>query len=272
MSRDTSRLARGSSPLTRGKLRGKVRILIRARLIPAHAGKTCHLARKRTAIPAHPRSRGENVQPATTEQIGAGSSPLTRGKRAVGPQLPAHRGLIPAHAGKTRQRACHPRGTGAHPRSRGENLAFRGLSEFWDGSSPLTRGKRPFQCRRKPFFRLIPAHAGKTTMSPPLVTQHPAHPRSRGENENPPLDSANPHGSSPLTRGKLRVVRGRLRRRGLIPAHAGKTSRRTYPSPRRRAHPRSRGENIIAMMVSRRPLGSSPLTRGKRYDAEHGVP
>ena len=51
----------GSSPLTRGKRfyvpwgRG------RARLIPAHAGKTPSDGLRRQGLPAHPRSRGENT-------------------------------------------------------------------------------------------------------------------------------------------------------------------------------------------------------------------
>ena len=50
---------------------------------------------------------------------------------------------------------------------------------------------------------------------------------------------------------------------GLIPAHAGKTTRRqstARPSP---AHPRSRGENDVRVVSRARIWGSSPLTRGK---------
>ena len=70
-------------------------------------------------------------------------------------------------------------------------------------------------------------------------------------------------GSSPLTRGKPRhvfVSRGGL---GLIPAHAGKTSSRAYAQLRRRAHPRSRGENPAPGKLIGLCTGSSPLTRGK---------
>ena len=71
-------------------------------------------------------------------------------------------------------------------------------------------------------------------------------------------------GSSPLTRGKRGG--GRLARWGgrLIPAHAGKTSRRRacwHPVP---AHPRSRGENPSSLRTDSFRPGSSPLTRGKR--------
>ena len=49
----------------------------------------------------------------------------------------------------------------------------------------------------------------------------------------------------------------------LIPAHAGKTDYPTRRLRRRRAHPRSRGENGRHSMPMLRMLGSSPLTRGK---------
>ena len=70
-------------------------------------------------------------------------------------------------------------------------------------------------------------------------------------------------GSSPLTRGKLRIyLFGEVARR-LIPAHAGKTRgahRLSMPCP---AHPRSRGENQMLAFSTSLAVGSSPLTRGK---------
>ena len=73
-----------------------------------------------------------------------------------------------------------------------------------------------------------------------------------------------PEGSSPLTRGKRAGAANVHVTAGLIPAHAGKTPTRAPRTSEPEAHPRSRGENIIAMRVSRSPLGSSPLTRGKQ--------
>ena len=74
----------GSSPLTRGKPVTCTDARSSTRLIPAHAGKTRPRRMRTTAIPAHPRSRGEN---AGWEHPAAGidgSSPLTRGKLACG--------------------------------------------------------------------------------------------------------------------------------------------------------------------------------------------
>ena len=72
-------------------------------------------------------------------------------------------------------------------------------------------------------------------------------------------------GSSPLTRGKLLESRAFDVLSGLIPAHAGKTTRPQATRSGRGAHPRSRGENTdtASWWISR--TGSSPLTRGKRH-------
>ena len=79
---------------------------------------------------------------------------------------------------------------------------------------------------------------------------------------------------------------------GFIPAHAGKTvghrlqhqDRRAHPRSRgenicpngcpapHRAHPRSRGENGANVNGTSLPTGSSPLTRGKTLHAARDVP
>ena len=71
-------------------------------------------------------------------------------------------------------------------------------------------------------------------------------------------------GSSPLTRGKRLEAAVVLLVLRLIPAHAGKTSRRADRAGQSRAHPRSRGENLFGVIGRGERIGSSPLTRGKR--------
>ena len=116
-------VAAGSSPLTRGKRvcgswgRG------RARLIPAHAGKTGVFCMLMCTTPAHPRSRGENKMRARELGTDTGSSPLTRGKRGNLEAAITGGRLIPAHAGKTSCRLSAFLTPQAHPRSRGENSA-----------------------------------------------------------------------------------------------------------------------------------------------------
>ena len=96
-----------------------------------------------------------------------------------------------------------------------------------------------------------------------------AHPRSRGENMVSLVSGRAFSGSSPLTRGKRFSVGAGLRIVRLIPAHAGKTTRRSSPGPPEAAHPRSRGENSTPAFSRACIAGSSPLTRGKPGHASH---
>ena len=194
------------------------------RLIPAHAGKTSSDSSSARSEKAHPRSRGENIGPIISQVGDVGSSPLTRGKLKVIPDVGVVVRLIPAHAGKTRR--------------------FVGLGVRGMGSSPLTRGKRRRLVGCPARAGLIPAHAGKTCASSRARSAAAAHPRSRGEN--------------------WTMARRSRPAPWLIPAHAGKTaSDNPAPQPPW-AHPRSRGENDRGGARTRGRLGSSPLTRGKQ--------
>ena len=278
------RRARGSSPLTRGKLRGRLPRPHGGGLIPAHAGKTSDVCAGRRAAWAHPRSRGENPDQSTCVTSPRGSSPLTRGKPLAALVFSPFTRLIPAHAGKTDDSAARNPGRQAHPRSRGENRRRGGELLGFTGSSPLTRGKLNIMDAAEDVAGLIPAHAGKTGASSMPAQVGAAHPRSRGENTTKGPRCAAPawahprsrgendvllwrvearDGSSPLTRGKRKRGYPSHRARRLIPAHAGKTRSRRRTRRRSPAHPRSRGENACARALTFDTPGSSPLTRGK---------
>ena len=192
---------------------------------------------------AHPHSRGENYERKTGQPITSGSSPLTRGKPSAARVRMTSMGLIPTHAGKTvalRYRTNRPP---AHPHSRGENAPpFPPLLRD-GGSSPLTRGKHRSIAGDAGRWGLIPTHAGKTPAAKLEETARRAHPHSRGENLHTLVAIAHIPGSSPLTRGKQHLRPHRGPRDGLIPTHAGKTSRRSSTDRDKRAHPHSRGEN-----------------------------
>ena len=192
-----------------------------------------------------------------------GSSPLTRGKPCARVGETVGGGLIPAHAGKTGWDAGADGDLGAHPRSRGENRDGVIDRLSIGGSSPLTRGKRIHRSRQRHLPGLIPAHAGKTEAVTAVSVFEWAHPRSRGENFRLRMRAPVQGGSSPLTRGKRRVRAGFSVVVGLIPAHAGKTRSSLVCPRRQRAHPRSRGENLMARQGAMAAGGSSPLTRGK---------
>ena len=167
---------RGSSPLTRGKLRQRPPTAPISRLIPAHAG---------------------NRQIASNAKLARDSSPLTRGKRTPRGLDSAGNRLIPVHAGKTcaKERWAHP--LAAHPRPRGENFLSMSSGVSSTGSSPLTRGKLRDQIRPVLRDRLIPAHAGKTIPRLGAGNHGGAHPRLHGENVREGAAGAPPRGPPP---------------------------------------------------------------------------
>ena len=196
-----------------------------------------------------------------------GSSPLTRGKPTSARPASLSPRLIPAHAGKTDGGIQTAVARKAHPRSRGENAGAGAGIAAMSGSSPLTRGKPSRSQRNAGQIRLIPAHAGKTSPGQGRPRWCAAHPRSRGENWMTYNVAQWVRGSSPLTRGKPRLLEILLHGTRLIPAHAGKTRPEHPRTARTGAHPRSRGENGPAAGMVPRVVGSSPLTRGKQTNA-----
>ena len=212
---------------------------------------------------AHPRSHGENAVAARMDRQQIGSSPLTRGKREYITARARDWGLIPAHAGKTSSEPLSLASRPAHPHSRRENRPMTIVRPIHTDSSPLTRGKRIRLASTRSHFRLIPAHAGKTLEKTLAREPSGAHPRSRGENISSRSAIWFLRGSSPLTRGKRRLLILNAERLGLIPAHAGKTTGWAGAHGCAGAHPRSRGENASGTCGWGCSRGSSPLTRGK---------
>ena len=137
------------------------------------------------------------------------------------------------------------------------------MTKIERGSSPLTRGKPHRGVPDRAGTGLIPAHAGKTIGARESPITRWAHPRSRGENAAGQARRQPGKGSSPLTRGKLLYPLFDLLVTGLIPAHAGKTTRSSLIWNLLPAHPRSRGENWACFCPGFGTYGSSPLTRGK---------
>ena len=235
-------LARGLSPLTRGK-----------QAASATSGG---------GLPVHPRSRRKNLSTRFVEWLMGGSSPLTRGKQHAHVIRTLTCGIIPAHAGKTLRASLSSALLWAHPHSRGENSRTDPIMELMPGSSPLTRGKLVVRVAVQLPAGLIPTHAGKTPARPEPQASPRAHPRSRGENMACAPAFVKTRGSSPLTRGKPDYPHGIPRVPGLIPAHAGKTFPLSSCARSGGAHPHSRGENAGTTQRPPPLSGSSPLTRG----------
>ena len=175
----------------------------------------------------------------------------------------ARRGLIPAWAGKTPGIRLSLVLLRAHPRVGGENAFWRWACVGQSGSSPRGRGKLHQLTNRIKAGGLIPAWAGKTGRARGQHKNRTAHPRVGGENVVLRQLSGVQAGSSPRGRGKRPACRGWGRRRGLIPAWAGKTRFGVGLASGRWAHPRVGGENVKSDSWTSLTSGSSPRGRGK---------
>ena len=136
----------GSSPLARGTQFPISTCRNPLRLIPARAGNTRLASLRDCEWEAHPRSRGEHTSRGNLERPHDGSSPLARGT----PWPFIAQDWVPE----------------AHPRSRGEHGQRTTRSFHLSGSSPLARGTRRPARLTSTGFRLIPARAGNTLVSP----------------------------------------------------------------------------------------------------------
>ena len=176
----------------------------------------------------------------------SGSSPRGRGKR--------RRGRVPS------------RRVRAHPRAGGENRgAYFGASGV-PGSSPRGRGKLMLDDPGHVMRGLIPARAGKTHCGMLSPLSPPAHPRAGGENRAGVVLRAAGFGSSPRGRGKQDRGCGRVRRRGLIPARAGKTAGDVRALPAfGGSSPRGRGKRPCDLLEGVR-VGLIPARAGKTRD------
>ena len=167
----------GSSPLTRGKHGDGLLVDFEHGLIPTHAGKTRRPLGGSSARWAHPHSRGENLTHRHVIAGGAGSSPLTQGKRIKHLLEAVPGGLIPTHAGKTAAIAWQVSTARVHPHARGENANTYPRFNVDAGSSPLAREKLVDPEAHGRAVGLIPAHARKTTRAPHSPAPRRAHPR-----------------------------------------------------------------------------------------------
>ena len=192
--------------------------------------------------------RGENSPSQLQAVLIAGSSPHARGKLAA----------FTDSSSRSR----------AHPRMRGENSAPRIDGIKVNGSSPHARGKLSIPPEILEVIGLIPACAGKTSVTFSTLRAVRAHPRMRGENGCSESTRQIGSGSSPHARGKLKRCFRLFAAFRLIPACAGKTDASQNHGLHSQAHPRMRGENSPVTCQCSRTSGSSPHARGKRRVAK----
>ena len=253
----------GSSPHTRGALLPNLHRHARRRIIPAYAGSTFGDPGGSSALPDHPRIRGEHPPLPAPVPDTVGSSPHTRGAPfadypptctpADHPRIRGEHSSSPSSAVPPTGSSPHTRGARTpshrkqgrradHPRIRGEHARKCETAHEGVGSSPHTRGARP--------------------PSNPHTRNMRDHPRIRGEHANSDGSSCLMRGSSPHTRGALDEIRVSNGGRGIIPAYAGSTPGIASICPPRSDHPRIRGEHQCAGIRLGERSGSSPHTRG----------
>ena len=159
---NSGRASEGSSPLSRGIRLTRGFAYHRRRIIPALAGNTLWKLPFLMEWRDHPRSRGEYpVYIGLRTQLN-GSSPLSRGIRAINNMKETYVRIIPALAGNTSQRRSPTNPSRDHPRSRGEYWDGKRQGTLCFGSSPLSRGILGIHSPRALRVWIIPALAGNT--------------------------------------------------------------------------------------------------------------
>ena len=161
----TSCASVGSSPRMRGKRCDPSPRRRPRRIIPAHAGQTSQLEHSVYSPADHPRACGANVSSDGMLSRCTGSSPRMRGKPALHSRAGVGHRIIPAHAGQTIGSAGLTGWNADHPRACGANVGDTSIEAFTNGSSPRMRGKLTKQQVHVLLLRIIPAHAGQTSLN-----------------------------------------------------------------------------------------------------------
>ena len=227
-------------------MRGKVvqRSMFAAYLgiTPAHAGKSSACLISSPARWDHPRPCGEKRgRPRALLHL-PGSPPPMRGKGARF-RLPVNVvGITPAHAGKSFACFVLQIVTRDHPRPCGEKTRAKLPEMFVEGSPPPMRGKGAYIRYAQGVVRITPAHAGKSSIRQAARPGAVDHPRPCGEKSPTTILVSVKSGSPPPMRGKERAQKYHAQRRGITPAHAGKSPSTSFSRAASRDHPRPCGE------------------------------
>ena len=164
---------------------------------------------------------GERAYQETRRGPRSGSSPHTRGTRALAPGLLRVQRFIPAYAGNARMGGTARPPRTVHPRMRGERGQLPASLTCWGGSSPHARGTRAGDPPSPRAGRFIPACAGNARVIEAFSCSVSVHPRMRGERSFDNSAALARIGSSPHTRGtrvKIVIISSFAR---FIPAYAG---------------------------------------------------
>ncbi len=234
------------------------------RLIPARGESTRTPTRSSRSARAHPRTRGVDRAGGALANIYYGSSPHAGSRHAQDALEPTPTGLIPARGESTRSRSRAPLTARAHPRTRGVDVPATVVQERARGSSPHAGSRQHRAVGPVGDGGLIPARGESTHRRGTHPQPAGAHPRTRGVDPTcatctPRRAGSSPHAGSRPARLPTAVSHWRL-----IPARGESTrTRRTARCPRR-AHPRTRGVDLMGDIERLGGSGSSPHAGSRR--------
>ena len=131
------------------------------------------------------------------------------------------------------------------------------------GSPPPMRGKARRTIYAVACAGITPAHAGKSAFCEASSSRSQDHPRPCGEKALVLLSGRRRLGSPPPMRGKAGGGQDRRGKRGITPAHAGKSTPHSSQRACGKDHPRPCGEKATDRLIDRKYVGSPPPMRGK---------
>ena len=140
------------------------------RITPAHAGKSCFCYFAPFIGWDHPRPCGEKRADGRSGDNLNGSPPPMRGKAARAPHISVATRITPAHAGKSALGDRGQRAVEDHPRPCGEKAPPLAMPHPTQGSPPPMRGKVTQYLGADQRAGITPAHAGKSSRSPALLS------------------------------------------------------------------------------------------------------
>ena len=217
---------------------------------PACAGITRASPGKARSGSAHPRMRGDHVNPLTVRRPARGPPPHARGSLCRARERVAVRRPTPACAGITQCGTPTVPPERAHPRMRGDHLPRSLTPNGRAGPPPHARGSLLPDTWEPIVDRPTPACAGITTATTARSTVAWAHPRMRGDHVDIVPTASITGGPPPHARGSPRRQLQGVRLTRPTPACAGITSPPASSTRTRRAHPRMRGDHCLTSNVS----------------------
>ena len=279
----------GSPPPMRGKARQSAAAALSGRITPAYAGKSIQLLSYGQEGWDHPRLCGEKIILCTPKNKKVGSPPPMRGKeldklefgvdardhpRLCGEKwafvlrVQLAQRITPAYAGKSGKLKKQGKFRQDHPRLCGEKPVLGFCILRPSGSPPPMRGKVTGMVPPCPDTRITPAYAGKSLLLASTRSACRDHPRLCGEKGRTLWVQSPKQGSPPPMRGKDTGITNSLLNNRITPAYAGKRSRRCFPCPKCRDHPRLCGEKGKPLHLRHHVARITPAYAGKSQTAD----